>query len=135
MDTTETTDTPDCPCQSGRTLPACCLPYLRREAQPSTAETLMRSRFTAFVRKDAEHLWRTWHPRTRPDEVPIDGTVRWDTLRIIDVVAGGAADHVGEVTFEAGFTMVDGPGVFREHSRFERRAGRWLYVDGDQERS
>ena len=29
----------------------------------------MRSRYTAFALGDAGHLWRTWHPRTRPPAV------------------------------------------------------------------
>lgn len=125
---------PPCPCGSGHPLPDCCLPYLRREALPPTAEALMRSRYTAFTRRDDEHLWRTWHPRTRPDEVPIDPGVRWDGLTILDAADGGPDDQTGEVRFEARFTTLEGAGVFREHSRFERRAGRWFYLDGDQER-
>ena len=39
----------------------------------------------------------------------------------------------GTVTFEASYLADDGRrGVLREHSRFERRAGRWFYVDGDE---
>jgi SEC-C motif-containing protein len=123
---------PLCPCESGRTLTGCCLPFLRREAQPPTPEALMRSRFTAFARKDADHLWRTWHPRTRPGVVPIDPNIRWDGLTVVTTTGGSEADDTGTVTFKARFTSTGGPGVFREHSRFERRAGRWLYVDGDQ---
>ena len=94
----------------------------------------MRSRYTAFTRRDDEHLWRTWHRRTRPDEVPIDPGVRWDGLTILETTDGGPDDETGEVRFEARFTRLEGAGVFREHSRFERRAGRWFYLDGDQER-
>ena len=94
----------------------------------------MRSRYTAFTRRDDEHLWRTWHPRTRPDEVPVDPGVRWDGLTILATVDGGPEDDTGQVTFEARFTTLEGTGTFRERSRFERRAGRWLYLDGDQER-
>ena len=36
----------------------------------------MRSRYTAFVLRDADHLWRTWHPRTRPAQVgDLDGVL------------------------------------------------------------
>jgi SEC-C motif-containing protein len=108
------------------------LPFLRREAQPPTPEALMRSRFTAFARKDADHLWRTWHPRTRPDAVEIDPNIRWDGLTVVTTTKGGEEDDTGTVTFKARYTSTGGPGLFREHSRFARRAGRWLYVDGDQ---
>ena len=37
----------------------------------------MRSRYTAFAVGDADHLFRTWHPRTRPDDVAVDPATSW----------------------------------------------------------
>lgn len=87
----------------------------------------MRSRYTAFVLRDADHLWRTWHPRTRPERVDLDADLVWLGLTIVDTAAGGPDDPSGEVKFEARHRG----GVLRERSRFERRASRWFYVDGD----
>ena len=92
----------------------------------------MRSRYTAFALGDADHLHRTWPPRTRPAEVVIDPRVRWTGLTIHAMVAGGEGDDTGEVTFEARFVTGSGPDSFVERSRFERRADRWVYVDGDR---
>jgi SEC-C motif-containing protein len=92
-----------------------------------TAEQLMRSRYTAFVLGREEHLWRTWHPRTRPPVVEV-GDVEWTGLTILDVVDGGADDRTGIVEFEAAFRGVEGPSVMRERSTFERRGGRWTYL-------
>ncbi|WP_331710712.1 YchJ family metal-binding protein [Microbacterium pygmaeum] len=50
----------------------------------------MRSRYTAFVLGDADHLERTWHPRTRPERVQIDPGLTWTGLQI-DRSTGGAA--------------------------------------------
>ena len=44
----------------------------------------MRSRYSAFVLGLADYLWRTWHPRTRPQRVHLDDTV-WTGLEIVDV--------------------------------------------------
>lgn len=90
----------------------------------------MRSRYTAFVRGDADHLWRTWHPRTRPAEVNVDPGLRWTSLTVRATVDGGPDDETGEVTFEARFVGPGGPDRLVERSRFERRGGRWVYVDG-----
>lgn len=90
----------------------------------------MRSRYTAFVLGHTEHLWRTWHPKTRPPEVEL-GDVEWTGLAILDVVDGGVEDRAGVVEFEARFVGPDGPSVMRERSTFERRGGRWTYVYGD----
>lgn len=88
----------------------------------------MRSRYSAYALGLDDHVFRTWHPRTRPDDVRSEGVV-WRGLRIIDVVDGQPADSTGVVEFIARF---DG-GRMQERSRFERRAGRWFYVDGEVE--
>lgn len=93
----------------------------------------MRSRYTAFALRDSDHLWRTWHPRTRPRQIgPLD-EMTWTGLTITGVTDGGPDDASGTVDFRASFVAHDGHrGVVHEHSRFERRAGRWFYLDGDE---
>jgi SEC-C motif-containing protein len=102
----------------------------------ATAEELMRSRYTAFATGDAGHLFRTWHPRTRPDDVELDASTRWVGLTVLRTEDGGPADEHGLVEFVASWVDSSGTGAARrgelhEVSRFARRAGRWLYVDGD----
>lgn len=87
----------------------------------------MRSRYAAYACGESDYLFRTWHPRTRPDDVTADAEVVWTGLKVTDTVAGGPDDDSGEVEFTAAFTG----GRMRERSRFTRRAGRWFYVDGD----
>src|SRR4051812_42365207 len=56
-----------CPCGSGKTFGQCCEPVLKQERIPATAEELMRSRFTAHVVRDYQHLHRTlWETARRP---------------------------------------------------------------------
>lgn len=114
-----------CPCGSGQSYDDCCGPFLATTALADTAEALMRSRYTANFYGNAEHLWRTWHPRTRPAEVSLDRGMSWTGLRILETVDGSAADDRGIVEFLASY---DG-GSMRERSVFERRGGRWLYLD------
>ncbi|MHB0828541.1 MAG: YchJ family protein [Schaalia turicensis] len=57
--------TDPCTCGSGIAFRACCSPILDGEPAP-TAEALMRSRYSAFVLGNENHLFRSWHPRTRP---------------------------------------------------------------------
>jgi SEC-C motif domain protein len=87
----------------------------------------MRSRYTAFVLGDAAYLERTWHPRTRPARLDLADGPAWQGLTVIATADGREGDSVGEVEFEA----VHEAGVLHERSRFVRRAGRWVYVDGD----
>lgn len=89
----------------------------------------MRSRYTAFVMGDADHLVHSWASETRPAHVTTDTTLTWTGLTIIDTVNGGALAATGIVEFEAAFAGADGSGVLRERSTFRREAGRWVYVD------
>ena len=81
----------------------------------------MRSRFTAFAAGDSEHLLRTWHPRTRPEEVALDDRLRWVDLRILST-------GPDTVEFIARYQGPEGPGELHENSRFAQRAGRWFYL-------
>jgi SEC-C motif domain protein len=89
----------------------------------------MRSRYSAYACGDADYLFRTWHPRTRPVEVVVDSRTVWTGLEVIDTVAGGPDDDRGEVEFRARFESEGRARSLHERSRFERRAGRWFYVD------
>ncbi|WP_295842703.1 YchJ family protein [uncultured Microbacterium sp.] len=119
---------PDAVCPCGRAVfGECCGPILDGEAAPS-AERLMRSRYTAFAVGDAVHLARSWHPRTRPDDIVVDDGTRWSGLEIEDASEDG---ENATVTFRASWRHGPDRGVLRERSRFARRGGRWVYVDGD----
>lgn len=118
-----------CPCGSGDRFDGCCRPLLHGDPVP-TAERLMRSRYTAFVVGDARHLSATWHPRTRPDDLALDPAQQWTGLEILDVEAGAEGDDEGAVEFRARFRHGREHGELHERSRFVRRGGRWVYVDG-----
>ncbi|MET9379229.1 YchJ family metal-binding protein [Streptomyces sp. NPDC002992] len=96
-----------------------------------TAELLMRSRYSAFVVRDAAYLLRTWAPETRPGEVDFDPSLRWAGLEIRDTTDGTAFHQTGTVTFVARYTHAGEQGALHERSRFRRHEGAWVYVDGD----
>lgn len=141
-----------CPCCSGAPFGGCCAPILAGEAAPN-ALALMRSRYSAYVLGDEDHLFRSWHPKTRPTPPLCDPRIEWLGLQIVNVDGGGEEDSEGIVEFIASWRSpspgagtsspgagspsrsagLSSPGVesMRESSRFLRRAGRWVYVDGD----
>ncbi len=124
-----------CPCGSTSALATCCLPLLQGERQATTPAELMRSRYTAYVFHDVDHVWRTWHPRTRPDTLDLRDSPAWSGLTIHATTGGGPADPEGTVEFTATWDAPDGPGSLHETSRFARRAGRWFYVAGHVDES
>lgn len=98
----------------------------------------MRSRYTAFVLHDEDHLFRTWHPRTRPAGPYGDPATTWTGLTIEETVGGGEDEPDGAeavVAFTARYRLTGADGApgpeqaVHERSRFLRRAGRWLYVE------
>ncbi|WP_112470409.1 YchJ family protein [Streptomyces triticisoli] len=131
--------TRSCPCGLPGPYEKCCGRYLPRSrtrsaggtpigaAAAPTAESLMRSRYCAFVRQDAGYLLRTWHPRTRPARLDLDPGMRWTGLEVLDTTGGSAFHTTGTVTFRASYRG----GSLYERSRFERVDGAWVYVDGD----
>ena len=119
----------ECPCCGGR-YADCCGPFLTGGAEAPTAEALMRSRYSAFALGLDDYLWRTWHPRTRPERVTLDDTA-WIGLEILETVDGSERDQAGIVEFAAHFRQGRRRGTLHERSRFERRGRHWLYLDGD----
>lgn len=116
-----------CPC--GRAPYAeCCGPLHEGARTAETPEDLMRSRYSAFAKGDRFYLARTWHPRTRPDDLALDASTRWTGLTVLASTDEGDA---GTVDFVARWEKRGEEGELREHSRFVRRGGRWVYVDGD----
>lgn len=123
-------DSEPCPCGGGL-YGQCCGPLHRGERQAVTATELMTARYSAYAAHEADYLWRTWHPRYRPQVINVDDGVVWTRLRIIDASGGGEDDRDGVVEFEASFHDREGAGMMHERSRFVRRARRWVYLDGD----
>ncbi|MBK8171325.1 MAG: SEC-C domain-containing protein [Sandaracinaceae bacterium] len=50
-----------CPCGRDASYEECCAPFHEGRAEPTNAEILMRSRFSAFVKRKATYLWHTLH--------------------------------------------------------------------------
>ena len=98
-----------CPC--GRPLPydRCCGRWHAgaTRLQAPDAESLMRSRYSAFVRELDGYLLDTWHASTRPPAIDFEPGLRW----LARSKLGGRAHRLHET------------------SRFVREDGRWFYVD------
>lgn len=124
-----------CPCGlvdgKGRPLPyaQCCGRWIDSGAAAPDAESLMRSRYTAFVRGDERYLLATWHAGTRPAQLQLETGIKWLGLevrahRVVD------ASHA-TVEFVARSRLHGRAERLHEASRFFREAdGRWYYVDG-----
>jgi SEC-C motif-containing protein len=92
------------------------------------AESLMRSRYTAFVLQRADYLLATWHVRTRPPTLDFEPGAQWLGLEVRSRRLLDADD--AEVEFVARHRVAGRAVRLHERSRFVREAWRWYYLDG-----
>jgi SEC-C motif-containing protein len=124
-----------CPCCSKLTLDKCCEPYLTGKKLPDTPEKLMRSRFTAYALQNPGYLVATTAEEERA-KLDLDELTRYCrgvkciSLKILRA-SGSPADEVGEVIFQASLQINGKRMLHKEHSRFRKEQGRWMYVDGE----
>lgn len=124
-----------CPCGSGSAFEACCGPIIQGTPAP-TAEALMRSRYTAYVLGDVDHIDRTHAAEIRDtfdrsEAESLARGVEWAGLEIRSVSGGGTADDTGTVEFTSRYKKDGQVNVHHEKSAFRRDDGQWVYVDGE----
>lgn len=127
-----------CPC--GRTAAGRSLDYARccgrfiddyLNAPAPDPESLMRSRYTAFVLERERYVLDTWHPDTRPPVIEFEAGVKWLGLTIRAVTPPVALDgDTAWVEYVARSRLAGRGHRLHERSRFLRQNGRWFYIDG-----
>ncbi len=125
------TRTPDaCPCGRPLHYEDCCSRWHAGplHLQAPDAESLMRSRYSAFVREMAGYLMDTWHPSTRPPNLEFEPGLRWLGLDVKRHEPQGEDRAI--VEFVARSKLAGRAHRLHETSRFVREDGRWYYVDG-----
>lgn len=122
----------NCPCQSGHPYTQCCQVWHSgpQRLQAPTAETLMRSRYSAFVLDELTYLLDTWHPSTRPPGLePNPPGLKWLGLQIKRHTPQDGSHAT--VEFVARSRLQGRAHRLHELSRFERLDGVWYYLDGE----
>lgn len=119
-----------CPCDPDAFYARCCEPLHQGQAIATTAEQLMRSRYSAYAMQREDYLLRTWHTNTRP--ISLDLTTQPPTWLGLTVKRHEEEGDRATVEFVAR-RRVGGGSAQRMHetSRFVREDGRWFYLDGN----
>lgn len=119
-----------CPCCSGKNYNDCCQLFHTKQKHAETAETLMRSRFSAFAIPNGDYLLETTFPAKRKfhDKKELQKwgeTNEWTKLEIIQSTSD-------QVEFKAFYTDENGkPQIHHELSTFQKIDERWYYVSGE----
>ena len=119
-----------CHCGNQQAFENCCGAIISGTKTASTAEQLMRSRYSAFVVQDKDYLLASWHPNQRPQELDFDPLQQWIGLKIVRTEAGQAGDETGVVEFVARYKLQGKAYRLEEVSQFECIDGQWLYTIG-----
>lgn len=124
-----------CPCGSSESYSQCCELLIGGQHSAETAEQLMRSRYSAYVKAQTDYIFETTHPDHRKG-YDHEGTKEWaensewEGLEIVAVKNGGREDETGEVEFIATYSEKGARKVHHELAQFRKENGRWLFTDG-----
>jgi SEC-C motif-containing protein len=124
-----------CPCGSGRTYEDCCGSLIKGTSPAFTAEQLMRSRYSAYVKVETDYLFETTHPDHRQG-YDHKGTrawaenSRWDGLEILGTNAGGPEDAEGDVEFIAKYRDKELRKQYHEIAHFRKENDKWYFTEG-----
>ncbi|TDD97829.1 YchJ family protein [Flavobacterium cellulosilyticum] len=118
-----------CHCGLNKRFQDCCEPIIKGDQKATTAEALMRSRYTAYVTHNADYLLATTHSSQRKfhsrDEI-LNWAIsnQWQQLDVINAT---------ETTVEFKAYYRDSQNlkhIHHEFSKFIFENGNWFYVDG-----
>ena len=120
----------NCFCGASISFENCCEPYIKGSKNAPTAETLMRSRYSAFATGAADYLVNTTHSSKRKlhnksEILAWSQLNQWLRLEILAVTET-------TVTFNAYYLDENLKAqIHYEHSTFKLENGKWFYVDGE----
>lgn len=120
-----------CSCGSKKDFEGCCGPIISTGIA-SSPETLMRSRYTAFVLGKIDHLERTNAPEIRPDFNRAEAERTYAEVEWFGLTVHRASENenTGKVEFSIRFRRNGRELTQYEISSFRREGGYWFYVGG-----
>lgn len=132
----------DCPCRIMDTkklpLDACCGPYLKGSKKAPTAESMMRSRYSAYVEKNIDYIDQTQLNEknevfNKEEALKWADSSEWLGLEIKRTQKGEANDDSGVVEFIAHYKDKASGTELRHHetSLFQKQNGDWKFKEGN----
>lgn len=123
-----------CPCNIEKKYSDCCQKAHQNIGSVSSAEALMRSRYSAFVLANIEYLQKSHYSKTRPSKKEKRNiekwtkSVKWLKLEVLNTAKGATNENVGTVEFKAFFMENGTVNVIHENSKFTLENYHWVYV-------
>lgn len=131
-----------CPCRTLDAKPLdladCCGPILSGKKTATTAEGLMRARYSAYAQKnmafiDATQIMLEGETFNQEDALKWAEGSEWKGMKVIATKKGAASDNTGIVEFEAHYQDKASKKdlVHKETALFEKQSGQWKFKDGN----
>lgn len=118
-----------CPCGSTLSFNACCQLFITHEKKPTTAEQLMRSRFSAYASKNGQYIYDTYGIRQKSKQSFTDIQTWAEECTWLALVIHESSER--NVEFSAYFISDNTLCELRERSNFTLEQGEWRYTDGE----
>ncbi|NLM00237.1 MAG: YchJ family protein [Treponema sp.] len=126
-----------CPCGSEKKYDECCEPIIKGKIKATTAESLMRSRYSAYVKHEIDWIVKSCAQSAEENKIDMEETRKWSEesiwhgLKIIRTEKGGENDTEGTVEFSATYTRTGLKDVHLEQAYFSKKNGEWFYETGN----
>lgn len=125
-----------CPCGSQKNYPECCEPLINGKRFAQTPEELMRSRYSAYVKKEITYITNTILPEKlgQFDEEGIrrwSQKAQWQKLEILNTEGGGPNDTEGKVEFVAHYIDKGLTNRHHEIGKFTKYNNSWYYYGAE----
>lgn len=128
-----------CPCGSERAYSQCCQVIIQAEKPANSPEQLMRSRYSAYAKNQAEYIYLTYAHASQTEQ-SINDIAQWAMqTRWLKLIIHHASDYKinlannekAQVEFSAFYQHQDQIWQMQEKSNFIIEQGAWRYLDGD----
>ena len=122
-----------CPCNSEKEFSSCCGRYIGSKEHAPSAEAVMRSRYTAYVIGDMDHLIKTIPLLQRKGfdkraALSWSKNAEWLGLEVIGVKEFEQG-RKARVEFKAKYKIEGNEQLHHEIALFEKTQNRWFFVD------
>jgi SEC-C motif-containing protein len=127
-----------CPCGSSKLFMDCCAKYISGGKWPETAEKLMRSRYSAYVKNELEYIQSTMSDQALED-FSIESAkewlsgLKWQGLQVLKAYSDPENPARAYVKFSAIYKSQGRRYEIRELSEFIKKDDRWFYVGGQED--
>ena len=124
-----------CTCGYRKIYAQCCEVFILRKKLPETPEQLMRSRYTAFTKADADYMQFSMKEGALGEEFNLEEvrawalSVQWKELKILKAYLDKNNSNKGYVLFSALYKQAGKKFDINELSEFIKQDnGQWLYT-------